>query len=250
MLNKQFLNSALAVMLVSLPALAHTQVVKPDVVTPVEMSNRDINRVTCVDGAINDAFFSQEKGIVVENNGNNSFIKFLIQDDGLNQEYVSSRSEFYLVCAGEIYTLMVSPKDIPGQTIRLSTGAKNRIKDNQELLSPLPDEERAVYLTMAALEDDIPDSFSVSTNTNSEWVSRMTAGKPNTQLALRRTIRVDGLGLSLKEFLVRTSTTTTFSETDFLSSAIGESIFAVTMDPLSLEPGQVGRLFVVSKEGF
>ena len=55
---------------------------------------------------------------------------------------------------------------------------------------------------------------------------------------------------SIQRRTVRTSTTTTFSETDFLSSAIGESIFAVTMDPLSLEPGQVGRLFVVSKEGF
>ena len=250
MRKETLLNTALAVMLISLPAFAHTQVVRPDVVTPVEMSNRDINRVTCIDGAINDAFFSQEKGIVVENNGSNSFIKFLIQDDGLNQEYVSARSEFYLVCAGEIYTLMVSPKDISGQTIRLSTGAKNRIKDNQELLSPLPDEERAIYLTMAALEDDIPDSFSVSSHSDSKWVSRMTPRKPNTQLALRRTIRVDGLGLSLQEYLVRSSTVASYNETDFLSTAVGESIFAVTMDPLTLEPGQIGRLFVVSKEGF
>lgn len=243
-------NAALAIMLISLSAFGHTQTVKPDVVTPVEMSNRDINRVTCIDGAINDAFFSQEKGIVVENNGSNSFIKFLIQDDGLNQEYVSARSEFYLVCAGEIYTLMVSPKNIPGQTIRLSTGAKNRIKENQELLSPLPDEERAIYLTMAALQDDIPDSFTVTPSEGDQWHGRKAPSKPNTQLALRRTIRVDGLGLSLKEFLVRSNTGTTYSETDFLSTAIGESIFAVTIDPIRLEPGQIGRLFVVSKEGF
>jgi len=243
-------STALAVMLISLSAFGHTQTVKPDVVTPVEMSNRDINRVACIDGSINDAFFSQEKGIVVENNGANSFVKFLIQDDGLSQEYVSARSEFYIVCAGEIYTLMVTPKNIPGQTIRLSTGPKNRIQDNQALLSPLPDEERAIFLTLAALEDDIPDSFTVTRNDSDEWMARKAPAKPNTQLALRRTIRVDGLGLSLQEYLVRSSTIATYTETDFLSTAIGDSIFAVTIDPLHLEPGQIGRLFIVSKEGF
>lgn len=233
-----------------MPTFAHTQTVRPDVVTPIEMSNRDINRVTCTDGAINDAFFSQEKGIVVENSGNNSFVKFLINDSGHSMEYVTARSEFYIVCGGNIYTLMVTPKNISGQTIRLSTGSKAKIEDNQKLLSPLPDEERAIFLTLAALRDDIPDSFTVTDEAGDRWLSDRTPSKPGTKLSLRRSIRVDGMGLKLKEYLVKTHTGATFSETDFLATQIDDSIFAVTMDPLRLEPGQIGRLFVISKEGF
>lgn len=233
-----------------MPTFAHTQTVRPDVVTPIEMSNRDINRVTCVDGAINDAFFSQEKGIVVENSGNNSFVKFLINDNGQSMDYVTARSEFYIVCAGDIYTLMVTPKDISGQTIRLSTGAKVRIEENQKLLSPLPDEERAIFLTLAALRDDIPESFTVTDEPQDRWRADKTPSKPGTNLSLRRSIRVEGMGLTLKEFLVKTQPGTTFEETDFLATQIDDSIFAVTMDPLRLEPGQIGRLFVISKEGF
>src|SRR5690606_40891016 len=63
-----------------------------------------------------------------------SDLKFLINDNGQSMDYVTARSEFYIVCAGDIYTLMVTPKDISGQTIRLSTGAKVRIEENQKLL--------------------------------------------------------------------------------------------------------------------
>ena len=49
---------------------------------------------------------------------------------------------------------------------------------------------------------------------------------------------------------MKTQSGTTFEETDFLATQIDDSIFAVTMDPLRLEPGQIGRLFVISKEGF
>ncbi|MFP3338895.1 type-F conjugative transfer system secretin TraK, partial [Micrococcus sp. SIMBA_131] len=113
-----------------------------------------------------------------------------------------------------------------------------------------PDEERAIFLTLAALRDDIPESFTVTDEPQDRWHADKTPSKPGTKLSLRRSIRVEGMGLTLKEFLVKTQSGTTFEETDFLATQIDDSIFAVTMDPLRLEPGQIGRLFVISKEGF
>ena len=104
--------------------------VRAESITAVEMSNRDVNRIVCSDGLINDAFFSEEKGIMVQNDGRNSFVKFLIKHDGINPDaYASHRAEFYVVCGGQVYTLMVTPKDIIGQTIRLMPGASDRITD-------------------------------------------------------------------------------------------------------------------------
>lgn len=236
-------------MLLVIASHLQAQTVMPDQIANIEMSNRDINRVVCTDGAINDAFFSQEKGIVLENSGRNSFVKFLINESGSDMEYVETRSEFYITCNNEIYTLMVTPTNIPGQTIRLSTGTRGRIEENQALLSPLPDEERAVYLTLAALHDDIPDSFTLEPSDESAWIQGLVSDQA-VQISKRRQIRVDGMGMTLKEYLVRVDRRRTFEETAFLSNKLGDSILAVTVDPLELRPGQVGRLFIVEKEGF
>ena len=101
--------------------------VSPETVTAVEMSSTDVNRVVCSNGVVNDAFFSQEKGVTVTNNGSSAFVKFLIKRDGVNPDiYASGRAEFYIVCDGAVYTLMATPKKIGAQTIWLAPGASLR----------------------------------------------------------------------------------------------------------------------------
>lgn len=235
-----------AALLPFLSPTAFALTVSPETVTEVNFSNRDVNRVVCSNGNINDAFFSAEKGIQLTTSGSNAFVKFQIREDGYSSSYVTVRSEFYIVCDGTVYTLMVTPKEIPGQTVHLSSGTTKNIQKNIELLSPLPDEERAVMLTMKALEDNsIPESFTITPNANPSFVSSPIRG---TDVALRRTIRVEGMGLKLSEYYIRANQKILFNETDFLSPAFGSNIFAVTVDPQQIAPGQTGRVFIVNRE--
>ena len=223
-------------------------VVSPESVTSVDLSNRDVNRIVCEDGDINDNFFSEEKGAIVSNQGKNSFIKFRQKHDGLHKpEYISARNEFYVVCAGQVYTLMVAPKNIAGQTVRLSGGRSGEIYQNLELLGPLAEEDRAVQLTMRVMKDDIPEGFTVkpASFAAASWRGGVL---PQAEVQKVREVRVDGIGLTLHEYLLRATSETSFSEVDVLQPYFGDSIFAVSIFPLSLRQGQVARLFVVSKE--
>lgn len=235
------------VSLAAVGAAANAEVIKPEVVTPVEMSNRDVNRVVCTTGNINDVYYSQEKGVTVTNDGRNAYVKFLIKNDGIDESHVTIRNELYIVCNGDVYTMMVTPKDIPGKTYRLSSGLTNAMFDNVELLGPMAEEERALYLTLAVLKDDMPESFREvkQRQYSKDWRNDLIQGAVVSQ---ERTVEVDGMGLFLTEYYVKADRALYLKESDFLQRYFGENIFAITVEPLSLKAGQTARVFVVQKE--
>ena len=221
--------------------------VRPEVIATLEMSNRDVNRIVCTAGVINDAFFSEEKGITVQNDGANSFVKFLIKRDGINPDlYASQRAEFYVVCAGQVYTLMVTPKNIIGQTIRLLPGEGNRIEQNLALFGPQVEEDRAVSLTLSVLKDQIPDSLGRREIAfqDLEWIEAVIA---DASVARRREVRVEGIGLKLTEYWLRPSKAMQFDEGMLLRPWFGDSIFAITLESLQGRAGRITRAFVVER---
>lgn len=220
--------------------------IAPEKVTPVALSNRDVNRLVCSEGTINDVVYSSEKGISVKTQGDNAFVKFLIKNTSGEGQYVTVRSELYVVCSGSVYTLMAEPKDIPGQTIRLSSGTKNRLKANIDRFGSLPEEKRALEMTRLVYLDEIPESFAV-TDLDAEDAQAF-AGLP-IHLKKKRIVRMDGMGLKLTEYQVLSSEMVQLSEADFMEVALGENIFAITIEPKALGPGQAARLLIVQKEG-
>ena len=221
--------------------------VRAEVITAVEMSNRDVNRIVCTDGLINDAFFSEEKGIMVQNDGRNSFVKFLIKRDGISPDgYASHRAEFYVVCGGQVYTLMVTPKDIIGQTIRLMPGASERIADNLAVFGPQVEEDRAVSLTLSVMQDRIPDSFRLAETAVEDlnWVEDLI---PDSRIAKRRDVHVEGIGLTLSEYWIRPKRDMLFDEGLLLDPHFGHSIFAITFDSLHGKANRITRAFVISR---
>lgn len=221
--------------------------VQAEAITAVEMSNRDVNRIVCSDGVINDAFFSEEKGITVQNDGRNSFVKFLIKRDGVNADsYASQRAEFYVVCGGHVYTLMVTPKDIVGQTIRLTPGASERIEDNLAVFGPQVEEDRAVSLTLSVLQDQIADSYRLTETAVEDliWIEEVI---PHARIAKRREVQVEGIGLTLREYWIRPNQDMLFDEGMLLTSFFGESIFAITFDSLNGKANRLSRAFVINR---
>lgn len=230
-----------------LPMVANALTILPETVTPVTLSNRDINRIVCTTGDINDVYYSAEKGIKVSNEGANSFVKFLIKHDGQKEQYVSVRSELYLVCNHQVYTLMVEPKAISGQTVRLGGGVANQMRTNIKRFGALPQESRAIALTKAAFKDDIPDSFTVNVTEGIKRAWQKSSINGMSYLK-HRVIIMEGLGFKLTEFWVKATGKKYLQERDFLKTIFGKNIFAVTLGVDVLEKGQVGRVFIVEKE--
>lgn len=229
-------------------ALAQSIAALPDQTSRIRLSNRDVNHVVCVGGEIDDVKFSAEKGLAVERGGSDAWIKFLVlemEDMGAKtRTYVTTPSEFFVSCNGAIYPLYAEPADIPAQTVTLVPGGAQRARANDALLGPLVEEERAVGIALAILQDRVPASFSEVAPSRDRLIL---AGLPGASLSERRRLEVEGMGLSVSEYLVRASAAMALDERDFLDTALGADIFAITIDRLTLAPNESARLIVVRR---
>lgn len=215
-------------------------VVFPERPTTVEMSNRDINRVVCAGGEFEDYKFSGEKGIVVETAGPDAFVKFQIVEVGENRKYVTARSEFFFKCAGEMFTVFASPRDMPSQTVFLGRPG-GAAKENAQVFNPLADEERAVAITLAILREETGPTFS-----RVVLDEPYRAGlAPGADVRRRNHYLIEGSGFSAAEFLVRASRDLTLDEMMFVRPAFGRSIYAVTLEEPRLKAGEVRRVVIV-----
>lgn len=229
-------------------AQAQSILALPDQTSTLRLSNHDVNHVVCEGGEIEDVKFSAEKGIAVERSGADAWIKFLVKE--LESEMVATRtyatapSEFFVTCNGAVYPLYTEPSDIPAQTVILVPGAAQRAKANTELLGPLVEEERAVSITLALLQDRVPASFSEVAPLARDFAL---SSLPTATLHERRRISIDGAGLSASEYLVRVSADQRLDERSFLVSPLGDNIFAITLDRSDLHAGDTARLIIVRR---
>ncbi|WP_447725622.1 type-F conjugative transfer system secretin TraK [Sphingomonas koreensis] len=232
----------------ALPAAAQSIAALPDQTSRIRLSNRDVNHVVCVGGEIEDVKFSAEKGLAVERGGSDAWIKFLVRevDDAgaKTQTFVTAPSEFFVSCNGAIYPLYAEPADIPAQTVTLIPGATQRARTNDALLGPLVEEERAVSIALALLQDRIPASF---TEVAPAVASLKVSDLPQVVIRERRRLAIEGAGLSASEYLVTSPVPATLDERAFLDSALGAEIFAVTLDRLVIGAADAARLVVVRR---
>jgi conjugal transfer pilus assembly protein TraK len=119
---------------------------------------------------------------------------------------------------------------------RDSTGARQR-----RLLGPLVEEERAVSITLAILQDRVPASFTeVAPRADRLRLANLAAA----EIDERRRLEIEGSGLS--EYLVTAIAEVTLDERSFLVPDLGANIFAVTLDRTVLKAGGGARLIVVA----
>lgn len=234
----------------AVPTFAQSVMALPDQTSRIQLSNRDVNHIVCVGGEIEDVKFSAEKGLAVERGGSDAWIKFLVleTDDASfkTRTYVTSPAEFFVSCNDAIYPLYAEPSDIPAQTVNLVPGRSQRARANDVLLGPMAEEERAVGVALAILQDRVPASFSEAAPSRDTLHLAALAGASITE---RRRLEVEGAGLSVSEYLVRTDASMALDERDFLDVALGPDIFAVTLDRVTLQPGEAARLIVVRRSG-
>lgn len=224
------------------------QSVTPGPMQVIDISRYAVNMIRCDAGPITDRTFSEERPLLYKagegTNGQVGYIKLQQQRVGGETQYYTDSVELYLTCAGEIYSLLMVPSDIPSQHIVLRPGRSGAIGKNVSIFRDLDIEDAAVTLIdKVQYEDSLPGTFSVS-NANpdrNDWHFIV----PGVRARLMRSIKPDGVGLIVHEYIVHTVAPIHLDEFDFVG--LRDNSFAVRLSKTSLESREVGRAFIVER---
>jgi len=180
-----------------------------------------------------------------QNNRQGRFLKFKVgkRPDG-KLSYSTTPTEIYVVCGDSTYSMIAFPARMPSQTIRLSSGIENRIKENRALYADLPFEKRILRAIKEVYTDNIPESYTVS---NFNKVDLMWQGFVITH---RRDVDIEGEGMLVKEYYLSLKAgqkPISLTEKMFLRKEFALNPVAVSIDKHRLNPGEVSRLFVVEQ---
>ena len=213
--------------------------IRPETPLEVELSSSDVNRITCNE-PISDLIYSTEKGLEGQFTGNNAFIKYRLTRQGKEEIYATKPTELYVVCGGDVYTLIATPKRIPAVTLKLAApkgGKADRafagIPFELKIVQLIQDGYRGVYAETSKVVED----------------HREIALSPDVRVILKRTVALEEEALRLKVFYLtgnpQQGQTLDLTERDFLVPAIGQNIAALAIEDHTLPSGSMTRLFVV-----
>jgi conjugal transfer pilus assembly protein TraK len=233
-------------LLAAAPARAEhiTGLIPPEVTTAVDLSSSDVNRIVCP-GTINDLIFSKEKGIEGHFVGSNAFVKFTITVQGDEKQYSNTPSELFVSCNNSIYTLIATPRRIPSVTLRLAPSESQGLKQNIDHYQALPFEKKVLQLVREAYLSEYLESYRLRATDTEVNISA------DLSVRLKKIVDVEGVGLRLKEYLVRPAADKPVSvtEKDFLKPQMGERIIAVAVEDHNIEPGKSSRVFIIEQRG-
>ncbi|MFZ0485097.1 MAG: type-F conjugative transfer system secretin TraK [Desulfobacterales bacterium] len=238
--------------------------VSSDVTTRVDLSNRDINRITCMGGRLmRNVVLSTEKGVTSKSDGSNAFIKFKIMKNSAtgDMSYINEPVELYVMCGseGDTYTLIGHPKNITAQNIQL-VPSKHDIRKNHYAFKDMPLEKKALEIIREAYSGDFPESCNVKQvgKEISVFIPDRTIGQkeileakaPNVRVTTRRIVEIESEGLLLKEYALKLKDDypedeIKVSEKMFLLPEIANSPIALALDPLTIGKKSETRLFVL-----
>lgn len=227
-----------------LPAIyeANYPTIYPEITTSVEVSSSDVNRFTCLNGSIKDVAHSEEKGILLKFTAKDAFVKFAVKKVGTELNYATLPAEFFVICDDDVYNMVLIPKRIPAQVVKLGATMRDKIKKNLSIFAGQPFEKKVSNLVRMVYSDDLTDSFTIERFETDLPLYRDVA------MTHIRTITVEGEGLRAKEFTVelkKSGKPVMIDEKDFLRRDITDKPVAVSIDKLKLLPGQKARLIIV-----
>jgi len=215
--------------------------VPPERLLKVKMSATDVNRIIC--GAeVKDVVYSKEKGLIVKVSGKSVFLKFQVLEKEGKLAYGKTPAELYVTCGGNVYSMVAEPSNVPPVTIRLAD-RKDRLKANAALFKGLALEEKIATFIRFAYTDDIPETFDVIKSPSAPKEMAQEEKFPSIDMRLRRTVRAEGEGLTLKEYFISPRKDVEVREIDFMS--LVENPAAVALESTVMKKGGRYRLFVV-----
>jgi len=217
------------------------QALIPEIGMKAVVSNSDVNRIACK-SPIKDIIFSPEKGLKAQVSGNNVFVKFQAKVLGTETLYAQQPVDIYVVCGGNTYNIMLVPEGVTSQTIRLDSGKTERVQKNASLFEGQPFEKQIRTLINYGFIEDFPESFQVTDEKDVD----IPAYK-GLITSLRRTVRIEGEGLLLKEFTAISDKNRELTERMFLNPKFSKNPVAIGLEKLKVKKNEPIRVFVVER---
>ncbi|OES24214.1 TraK domain-containing protein [Alteromonas macleodii] len=225
-----------------LPALATN--IQPDKPRTIQISAKDVNRVTCVTGLVQDAFFSEEKVNQVTVEGNMVFIKLPIKQDGDTLTYATNVVDFDIICDGQAYKFFAEPKEnLRGQIIYLGDPEIQQALSNLRLLDGMDKEDQYQMLMDAVLSHGRLNNH-LFTSLVKEPVNQ-SISLANRTLVLQESYRFNGAGLRVKHYLYPAKQGEQYREEQFLLPQLSTQARAITVHPLTaMTDGYINVLII------
>lgn len=228
----------------------------PDIANVIDLSSSDVNVLVCptdIRDGDEGVTFSQEKHVRIKVKGRYAFVKFQVREssagDGSEKmSYAAAPAEILVLCEDSMYKIIATPRRIPSTTVYLSQGSAQKFKKNLSLYGDMPFKKKIVSILKSVYREDIPDSFKVTN------IDKPIVLFKDLDLKLRRTIRIDGEGLRVKEYVASLKhgiEKLALDEKQFLRSELTSNPAFIAVDPLSPVAGDTVRIFIFehTKEG-
>ena len=219
-------------------------IVTPEIPAAVRLSAQDINRVTCQSGEIRDVVYSKEKGMTVTFAGKDAYIKYKYIKKSDKTIYPTV-TEMYIVCGEATYNLIAVPESIPSKTIQLSTGDREKIRNNKKYFSGMSSEKKIMTMIKAVYTDDIQESFTVE-----KYALRDISPYEELFISPNRTVSAPGEGMSVKEYIIKIKESSKrqeieLDERDFIETTTNP--IALAIDKLKIKKGDTARMFICAQ---
>jgi len=216
----------------------------PEKTTTVVVSARDVNRIRCP-SPIENVEYSKEKHAVVKVTGSDAFVKFLVRRESGVESYTSMPFDIHIVCGGEVYTLILRPRDQDSTTVRLGSSTRRTLQAVVKEWGALPLEEKVQRLTLAVYRNEIPSNFGRSLIEGSDPRFSVRLFK-DVEVIGKQEVLARGTGLRAVEYTLIARKAVTFNERDFLVTEMGD-VVGITIHPLSIEKDGMARLIVIER---
>ncbi|ADU66192.1 hypothetical protein Selin_1458 [Desulfurispirillum indicum S5] len=224
--------------------------IKPDIPTPIELSNLEPNRILCPIGDhVSQIVFADDKPLTVQYQNTQAFLQFkhaVVSDETGNEVerlHYSESTDLYAICGDDVYHLVASPKAIRGQTIRLGDPGLQNIRNTLADFRQLDIVDRAQHIVERAYTENLPTSWQV-------WNERKEPLDQFDQITAhhRRTIEAPGTGLQLREYVIISKQSgVELTERDFIHPPFTHHPFFISLVDHRLQKGEQTRLFVVER---
>lgn len=216
------------------------QVVEGEEYHYVVVSLKDISRIVC-DKEISGVTYSKDKEIEIKKEGRNLYVKILpkkiTMPSGKEKIKISDfPREIFVECGGQVFSLILIPKEVPSRTIVLKVPQVDD-KKAREFLRGKPYVDTMLELIGHAYREVPPPGFDV------EEINKPFKEFKELSLTLRKVYR--GGPYEVQEYLVTAKMDVTIHEGAFIPHL--KRPLAISVVTPTLMEGETTRLFVVTR---
>lgn len=196
--------------------------IEPEIPSKVDLSLIDVNRIVCPGKVpVRDVVFSKEKGLIVKPSDDSLFVKFPVTEidyDGKTvQKLFDGKAELYITCGSSVYTLILSGRRIPAQTVYLSDSASSMKKANDYISSESHD-DLMLDLIQALTNNMVPKGFTMEdTNIEEKYKG----------ISVTATKAIEGGGFRARELVLKSDKQVSITDTELLKLSMLKNVKAI-----------------------